>query len=423
MANKHSTLSGLFTAIADAIRSKTGGSDKIVADEFPEAISDLITGNDYRGKNLVSTPAQGTTVTANCIEAKIRSDLSPAVINQNSKIIIPQSSFPEIFGYSSVQNVEEFSTSPKTLFTTNDQRLSIAVDSENGFVYCGGWAEVYVYDSENGSLLATIDISSGSDIGQIVALCPDPEFELCYVGGERSPVLYCCSPDGYVVYNVSFSDYGVMEIFSIAVDSNYVYVGCDDSCVYAFDRFELSETSTIYPVVTYEKFQNETINSVIIYNNYIYTCCKNEIRKNSFDGSTDTEIWRASATTNTTDSKIFIDQDGFIYFINLQNRKLYKYADIENGIELVWEATFYDDGFPFDLTVDSNGYSYFLTDSFYLEVFDPEGNSVFRERVDANLNEYSALAIDNEDCLYLTADYIKTQKKSFYDKKAIVHFD
>lgn len=37
----HSSLSSLFTDIADAIRSKTGSSDGIVANDFPEAIEDV----------------------------------------------------------------------------------------------------------------------------------------------------------------------------------------------------------------------------------------------------------------------------------------------------------------------------------------------------------------------------------------------
>lgn len=38
MSNTHTTLSSLFTAIATKIRSKTGESESIIADEFPSKI-------------------------------------------------------------------------------------------------------------------------------------------------------------------------------------------------------------------------------------------------------------------------------------------------------------------------------------------------------------------------------------------------
>lgn len=46
MANTHETLTGLFTDIAGAIRSKTGGTGAIVADKFPEAIAGISVGVD-----------------------------------------------------------------------------------------------------------------------------------------------------------------------------------------------------------------------------------------------------------------------------------------------------------------------------------------------------------------------------------------
>lgn len=45
MPNTHTTLTSLFSAIADAIRAKTGGSADIVADSFPTAISSIPTGS------------------------------------------------------------------------------------------------------------------------------------------------------------------------------------------------------------------------------------------------------------------------------------------------------------------------------------------------------------------------------------------
>ena len=46
MANKHTTLSALFTAIANAIRAKTESANAIVADQFPDAIAGISVGVD-----------------------------------------------------------------------------------------------------------------------------------------------------------------------------------------------------------------------------------------------------------------------------------------------------------------------------------------------------------------------------------------
>ena len=52
MANTYTTLDNLFTAMANAIRSKNGGTDSIVADTFPTEIRSLKTGFDYINHNV-----------------------------------------------------------------------------------------------------------------------------------------------------------------------------------------------------------------------------------------------------------------------------------------------------------------------------------------------------------------------------------
>ena len=42
----HTTLASLFTDIADSIRAKTGKTDNIVADDFPEEIAGITTGGE-----------------------------------------------------------------------------------------------------------------------------------------------------------------------------------------------------------------------------------------------------------------------------------------------------------------------------------------------------------------------------------------
>ena len=61
MPNTHSTLTSLFSDIADAIRGKTGSSATIVADDFPTAIANIPTG----GGGVITTEvanATGTTL-------------------------------------------------------------------------------------------------------------------------------------------------------------------------------------------------------------------------------------------------------------------------------------------------------------------------------------------------------------------------
>lgn len=70
MPNTHATLTSLFTDIANAIRTKTGSSDPIVADNFPTAIANIPTGSNsnWMGKNptLVASP-HSETATLNSI--------------------------------------------------------------------------------------------------------------------------------------------------------------------------------------------------------------------------------------------------------------------------------------------------------------------------------------------------------------------
>ena len=46
MANTHTTLASLFTDIADKVRKKTGSTTKIVADNLPDAIDNILTPTD-----------------------------------------------------------------------------------------------------------------------------------------------------------------------------------------------------------------------------------------------------------------------------------------------------------------------------------------------------------------------------------------
>ena len=52
---KYNTLSALLSAIADAIRSKTGGGTAIAAEDFPEAIRGIVTGGGVDTSDATAT--------------------------------------------------------------------------------------------------------------------------------------------------------------------------------------------------------------------------------------------------------------------------------------------------------------------------------------------------------------------------------
>lgn len=54
MANIHNNLSDLFSAIANAIRNKTGKEDQIIADKFPDEITNIQTGIDTSDATAVA---------------------------------------------------------------------------------------------------------------------------------------------------------------------------------------------------------------------------------------------------------------------------------------------------------------------------------------------------------------------------------
>ena len=61
----HANLNSLFSDIADAIRSKTGKTSTIIADNFPTEINNIQTMSSVDGNIINATVAAGKTVNAN----------------------------------------------------------------------------------------------------------------------------------------------------------------------------------------------------------------------------------------------------------------------------------------------------------------------------------------------------------------------
>ena len=76
MPNTHSTLTSLFSDIADAIRGKTGSSATIVADDFPTAIASIPTGGGSATIEPLSVTANGTYTAPSGVDG-----YSPVVVN------------------------------------------------------------------------------------------------------------------------------------------------------------------------------------------------------------------------------------------------------------------------------------------------------------------------------------------------------
>lgn len=90
MANAHTTLSGLFSAIANAIRGKTGGTDSLVADSFPDAIGGIVTLAEGSAdatagaaniQNGFTAYAQGTKVTGTARIPTLKGKMSDADVS------------------------------------------------------------------------------------------------------------------------------------------------------------------------------------------------------------------------------------------------------------------------------------------------------------------------------------------------------
>lgn len=89
MSNTHSTLTSLFSDIADAIRAKTGNSGTIVADNFPTAIANIPSGG---GSSNITVTYDDSEVFTNYIKIP-----SNAIINTSTKTIICESNSMLVF--------------------------------------------------------------------------------------------------------------------------------------------------------------------------------------------------------------------------------------------------------------------------------------------------------------------------------------
>lgn len=82
MANTHTSLSSLFTSIANKIRAKTGSTSEIIADDFPDAIDNILTPTDgtiaTKTSSDLTTSGATVTVPAGYYETQVTKSVNSA---------------------------------------------------------------------------------------------------------------------------------------------------------------------------------------------------------------------------------------------------------------------------------------------------------------------------------------------------------
>ena len=83
MSKVYSTLTALFTDIADAIRETTGDTDLIIADDFPDVIRERLQAKSRISASLTAQSGVSYTNGLNGLEADVISLFSAAISNNS----------------------------------------------------------------------------------------------------------------------------------------------------------------------------------------------------------------------------------------------------------------------------------------------------------------------------------------------------
>ena len=154
MPNRHSTLTSLFTDIADSIRSKTGDSAKIKADDFDTAIEAIQTGGGGETVELSVTqngtyvPDEGTTY------SKVSVNVPQSVASGTVKALLDATKSCEYLFYNYT------GTSVDGLISYAD--TSNVKNMNNVFYYCRSLTSVPLLDTSNATSMNNMFNNCGS---------------------------------------------------------------------------------------------------------------------------------------------------------------------------------------------------------------------------------------------------------------------
>jgi hypothetical protein len=169
------TLTELFTDIANAIRKRTGSTDKIVADNFPTAVADIVVNNRVFVSILdktIQTIDESTLKSVSIIREYAFSNCSSltSVVIPDSVTSIGNWAFSNCDSLTSVEIPDSVTTIDNYAFYSCNRLTSVtfkgtpASIASNIFIYCANlttinvpWSEGEVADAPWGATSATIN--------------------------------------------------------------------------------------------------------------------------------------------------------------------------------------------------------------------------------------------------------------------------
>lgn len=379
MPNTHTTLTGLFTDIADAIREKSGSTDAIVADNFPTAISEITTSpqiDDAGVLYLADNPTnalQLSKVTAGNVSAAGAKSVadsalytrptdsgtdtgylsySKLAIDHDGNIILP-----------SLTDLGAIKVSPdgEVIWTCNissaykNQTISVAVDSNNNvFVGCS---------------LTCAKISSDgvhqwtkNQVGGDCVCVDDEDYVYVTYYGDSSTRYFCKlnNSDGSVVWGGSrSSNSNIFAMYGMNFTKDGNPIGYDpyNNYVTIYPKSggnylkQISSTSGGYAPIGVNKQDGS-----------IYIPYDTQIRK--YTDNLASLVWTKTPTYSSGGSSIrsiYVDDEGYVYIASFKYTTSYTYAIEKWNADMtksLWKKTFGSKavGSAFVSPIDKNVY-------------------------------------------------------------------